>query len=65
MSAVAKSLYPRKSTIERTIAAARAAGIKVGGFEVEADGTIRILSERNAPAANDAYERWSAKKAGG
>ena len=60
-----KSTYPRKATIERTIAAARAAGIKVGGFEVDADGTIRILTERSAPAANDAYERWSAKQARG
>ena len=63
MTAVAKAVYPRKATIERTIAAARAAGMKVGGFEVEPDGTIRILTERTAPAVNDAYERWSAKKA--
>jgi hypothetical protein len=63
MGSAAKPIYPRKSTIERTIAAARAAGIRVGGFEVDPDGTIRILSERASPAASDAYERWSAGRA--
>jgi Tfp pilus assembly PilM family ATPase len=63
MTAAAKAVYPRKAAIERTIAAARAAGMKVGGFEVDPDGTIRILSERASPAVSDAYDRWSAKKA--
>lgn len=63
MTAAAKSNYPRKAKIVGTIAAAREAGIKVGGFEVDPDGTIRILTERASPAANDAYDRWSAKKA--
>lgn len=63
MASAAKSLYPRRSTIERTIAAAKAAGIKVGGFEVDPDGTIRILSERASAAPDDAYGRWQAKRA--
>lgn len=62
MSAAAKPVYPRRSTIERTIAAARAAGIKVGGFEVDPDGTIRILSERSSTAPDDAYGRWQSKR---
>jgi hypothetical protein len=56
-----KPIYPRRATIERTIAAARAAGIKVGGFEVDPDGTIRILSEK-ASAPENAYDRWKAKQ---
>jgi len=61
MAATAKTSYPRRSVIERAIAAAKSAGIKVGGFEVDPDGTIRILSERAAPAADSAYDRWKAK----
>jgi hypothetical protein len=57
-----KPIYPRKATIERAIAAARAAGIKVGGFEIDADGTIRIMSEK-ASSNDSAYDRWQAKKA--
>jgi hypothetical protein len=61
VSAAVKSAYPRRSVIERAIAAAKASGIKVGGFEVDPDGTVRILSERAAPATDDAYGRWKAK----
>ena len=61
MTAAAKTAYPRRSVIERAIAAAKAAGIKVGGFEVDPDGTVRILSERASTAGDDAYARWKAK----
>lgn len=63
MTAAAKAAYPRRSVIERAIAAAKAGGIKVGGFEVDPDGTIRILSERSsaAPTPEDAYARWKAQ----
>lgn len=61
MAAATKTAYPRRSVIERAIAAAKAAGIKVGGFEVDPDGTVRILSERAAPSSDDAYARWKAK----
>ncbi|MEH3121136.1 MAG: hypothetical protein PGN16_04010 [Sphingomonas phyllosphaerae] len=61
MTAAAKTAYPRRSVIERAIAAAKAAGIKVGGFEVDPDGTVRILSERVSPTSDDAYARWKAK----
>ncbi len=61
MTAAAKTAYPRRSVIERAIAAAKAAGIKVGGFEVDPDGTVRILSERAAPSTDDAYARWKSK----
>ena len=61
MAAALKTAYPRRSVIERAIAAAKASGIKVGGFEVDPDGTVRILTEHSAPAADDAYGRWKAK----
>ena len=57
-----KPIYPRRATIERTIAAARAAGIKVGGFEVDPDGTIRVLTERSMPTNDDVYDRWRSKR---
>ena len=57
----ARSTYPRKAVIERAIAAARAGGIKVGGIEVDPDGTIRILGETDAPTASS-FERWQAKR---
>ena len=53
----AKAIYPRKAQIERAIAAAKAGGIKVGGVEIDPDGTIRILGEK-ASAGETPYERW-------
>jgi hypothetical protein len=50
--------------IDRAIAAAKDAGMKIGGFEVDPDGTVRILTERSLPAADDAYAKWAAKRAG-
>ena len=58
-----KPIYPRRAMIEWAIAAAKAAGIKVGGFEVDPDGTIRILTERASTAPDDAYGRWASKRA--
>lgn len=65
MTARAKAAYPRRSVIERAITAAKDAGIKVGGFEVDPDGTVRVLSERAVPAADDAYAKWAAKRGRG
>jgi hypothetical protein len=56
-----KAIYPRRSQIERAIAAAKAGGIKVGGVEIDPDGTIRILGEQPG-GAESAYDRWKAKR---
>jgi hypothetical protein len=53
--------YPTKALIERTVNAARAAGVTVSGIEVLRDGTIRILSAvANDPSSS--YDRWRASK---
>ncbi|MEA1083249.1 hypothetical protein SFC76_03165 [Sphingomonas sp. CD22] len=65
MTARAKAAYPRRSVIDRAITAAKDAGMKIGGFEVDPDGTVRILTERTLPAADDAYAKWAAKRARG
>lgn len=51
--------YPTKAQIDRTIAAARGAGIDVVGLEVSPDGTIRIVDSRAMPKqpTND-FDRW-------
>jgi hypothetical protein len=50
--------FPRKAEIERAVAAAKACGIDVAGFEVS-PGYIRIVEARGATpqAAND-FDRW-------
>lgn len=55
--------YPRKIEITRAVEAAKACGMRVGGVEIGADGTIRVLSE-SAPVDND-YDRWKAGRQGG
>lgn len=59
MGAPVKLRYPRKAEIERAIAAAKACGLDVAGFEVSPTGTIRIMEARVTPAApaND-FERF-------
>lgn len=49
MNAPARLRYPRKAEIERVVAAARACGLDVSGFEVSPDGTIRIMEAREMP----------------
>lgn len=61
MMAAHKMIYPRRAQIERAIAAAKAGGMKVGGVEIDPDGTIRVLGER-AGAAESAYDRWKSKR---
>lgn len=46
MTAQAKPRYPRKGQIERVVAAAKACGLDVAGFDVSPDGTIRIMEAR-------------------
>lgn len=55
MTAQARLRYPRKAQIERMIAAARASGLDVAGFEVSPDGSIRIMEARQMP--KDDFER--------
>jgi hypothetical protein len=59
MNAPARLRYPRKAEIERAVAAAKACGLDVAGFEVCPDGTIRIMEARATPMtpAND-FERY-------
>lgn len=62
MTRPARLRYPTKAQIERTIAAARACGIDVAGFEITSDGAIRIIEPRAAPSIpmND-FERYMDK----
>lgn len=64
MTAAAKAHYPSRAQIKRALDVWRSDVGKVGGYEIGPDGTIRVFSERSAPSANDAYERWAAKDAG-
>lgn len=59
MTAPARLRYPRKAEIERAVAAAKACGLDVAGFEVSPNGTIRIMEARAVPLppAND-FERF-------
>jgi len=59
----AKALYPTKAKIARALDAAREAGIKIGGYEIAPDGTIRVLSEASASRPVSAYDEWKVRKA--
>jgi len=48
--------YPSKAIILRTVKAAEAAGVKVAGFRVEANGAIVIFDKSVAPV--DEFEKW-------
>jgi hypothetical protein len=54
-----KAHYPSAKAIERTVAAARAAGIEPHGLEVSRDGNIRILPATHT--ANDLFSKWESK----
>ena len=53
--------YALQKVIERAIRAAKAAGLDVGGFDVRADGTVRILTKGEAQA--DAFSDWKRERA--
>lgn len=53
--------YATKAKVKSFVETARELGIKVGGFEVTPDGTIRILTEQVAAkddSADSAYDKW-------
>jgi acylphosphatase len=56
--------YATKAKMKAFVEQARELGIKVGGIELTADGTIRILSEGPRPvlSADAEYDEW--KRAG-
>lgn len=58
MTAPFKLRYPRKAQIERAIAAAKACGLDVAGFEVSPEGTIRIMEARAVANPTD-FDRFS------
>lgn len=47
---------PTKAQVTRLVEAARAAGLKVAGFRVEADGAIVIFDKSAAPL--DDFDKW-------
>lgn len=62
MGAQARIRYPSKAAIDKTIAAARAAGLDIAGIEVGRDGTIRLVEARAIPKKNmDEFERLEAQ----
>ncbi len=54
-----RARYATKAAIARGIAAARSAGLQVGGIEIGPDGTIRILQQA-AATVESPYDRWKA-----
>ena len=56
--------YPGAVAIKRAVAAAKAAGLNVGGLEICPDGVIRILDKADTPAQPaDEWEQWFKKPA--
>lgn len=58
MTAQAKPRYPRKSQIERVVAAAKACGLDVCGIEVSPTGAIRIMEARAVSEPANDFERF-------
>jgi len=62
VGAQARIRYPSKAAIDRTIAAARGAGLDIAGIEVGPDGSIRLVEARAVPKKNmDEFERLEAQ----
>lgn len=58
MTAPARHHYPSKSAIARVVAAAKACGLDVAGFEVCPNGTIRIMEARAVQQVASDFDRW-------
>lgn len=53
--------YATKAKVKTFVETARELGIKVGGFEVTPNGTIRILNEnasREGQKPESAFDKW-------
>jgi hypothetical protein len=54
--------YPGKVAIRHAVEAARSTGIDVGGIEVHANGSIRIIDLRAVPRQPvDEFEKWESR----
>lgn len=52
--------YPTKAIIERTVAAVKAAGIKVGSVKIGPDGSVVCLPA--GAESTSAYDAWKASQ---
>lgn len=50
---IPKAVYPSQAVIDRTVKAARKAGLDPAGIEVLRDGTIRIVEARAMPQPHE------------
>ncbi|MEM1362230.1 MAG: hypothetical protein AAGF94_11000 [Pseudomonadota bacterium] len=48
-----------KATIKRYVEAARELGLKVVGFEVTPDGTVRVFEKQEQPKNKDRPGAWN------
>lgn len=58
---MSRALAFRPSTLDRALAAAEKRGLKVSGYEITPDGTIRILTAETGapvPSAETAEDAW-------
>lgn len=57
--AKSKVAYPGKVPIRHAVEAARALGVDIGGIEISANGTIRVLDRGIvATQPKDEFEQW-------
>jgi hypothetical protein len=57
--AKSKAAYPGKVPIRHAVEAARALGVDIGGIEISASGTIRVLDRGMAASQpKDEFEQW-------
>jgi hypothetical protein len=60
--AARRAAYPHKADIVRLLAAARAGGLDPAGFELTAEGGIKIIEARAAPTPPvDEFSKWEGR----
>ncbi len=54
----------KQGDVERAVRAAQKVGMKVGGFEVDRSGTIRVLDVCvvGSPSPSSKYDEWKANQ---
>lgn len=54
----AAPLYASKAISRRALETAREFGLEIGGFEMGADGTVRVLTAKAAASHPSAFDRF-------
>ncbi len=55
----ARASYPTTAVIKRAVDTAKSLGLDVAGYEITADGSVRVFEARALPKAGNLFDKFA------